>query len=221
MSYELLVFIHLLLFVFWLGGDVGVFILGQQSRRSQTYSLQERLILLKVLMMVDMAPRTCVALMVPVSLTLATVGGWWIVPMPLLAAGWLVGFMLLWAGWTQHLRQGTPIASVAKKTDFYLQILMVFFYGSVAFASIAGYGPIAEQWLATKTLLYALIFATAIMIDVSYRPLGPALQHLINNEGDAAAEAAVLAIQNKTRKWVVSIYVLLFLIGFMGSVKPF
>lgn len=221
MSYDLLVFLHLLLFVFWLGGDVGVFILGQQSRKADTYSLQERLTLLKVLTMVDMVPRTCVALMVPVSVTLANAGGWWAVPLSMIIGAWILGAMLLWAGWTQHLRQGTKIAKTAKTLDFWLQASMIVAYGSVGISSLLGLGPIAEVWLATKTVLYALIFATSILIDVSYRPLGPALQHLIKNEGNAEAEAAVLFIQNKTRKWVLAIYGLLFAIGFMGAVKPF
>ncbi len=221
MSYDLLVFIHLLLFVFWLGGDVGVFVLGQQSRKANTYSLKERLTLLKVLTMVDMAPRTCVALMVPVSVTLAHVGGWWAAPIGALFGAWFVGFTLLWAAWTQHLRQGTDIAKTAKAVDFWLQATMIVAYGFLAVTSLMGWGPISEVWLATKTLLYALIFATSILIDVSYRPLVPALQHLIANEGDPEAEAGVLAIQNKTRKWVLTIYALLFAIGFMGAVKPF
>ena len=221
MSYDLLVFLHLLLFVFWLGGDVGVFVLGQQSRRANTYSLQERLTLLKVLTMVDMAPRTCVALMVPVSVTLAHVGGWWDAPIGARIGAWFIGITLLWAAWTQHLRQGTDVAKLAKAVDFWLQSSMIMAYGFLAISSLLGWGPITELWLAAKTLLYALIFATSILIDVSYRPLGPALQHLIVNEGDPDAEAAVLMIQNKTRKWVLAIYGLLFAIGFLGAVKPF
>lgn len=221
MVYENIVFIHLLLFVFWLGGDVGVFILGQQSRRSDVYSLNERLNLLKILTMVDMAPRTCIALMVPVSLTLANAGGWWQVPFWLLASGWLVGAILLTASWTVFLRQGTTEAATAKKVDFWLQVAMALFYGTIAISSLTGAGPIADTWLAAKTFLYALIFSTAIMIDVSYRPLGPALQALIADENNIEAEAAVLAIQNKTRKWVLTIYGLLFAIGYIGAVKPF
>lgn len=221
MAYENIVFVHLLLFVFWLGGDVGVFILGQQSRRSDLYSLTERLNLLRILTMVDMAPRTCIALMVPVSLTLANAGGWWSVPSWLLACGWLVGAVLLSAGWTAFLKQGTATAAIAKRVDFWLQVAMTLFYGGVAISSLAGAGPIADTWLAAKTFLYALIFATAIMIDVSYRPIGPALQALIADENNQEAEAAVLAIQNNTRKWVLTIYGLLFAIGYIGTVKPF
>lgn len=221
MGYDNLVFIHLLLFVFWLGGDVGVFILGQQSRRSDIYSLKERMTLLKVLTIVDMAPRTCIALMVPVSLTLANAGGWWQVPTPILVMGWLVGALLLVATWTVFLNHGTPKAAIFKKIDFWLQVAMAVFYGYIAVASLSGIGPISDIWLAAKTMLYSLIFVTAIMIDVSYRPIGPALVKLMSSESDPEAEAFVLSIQNRTRKWVLTIYALLFIIGYMGAVKPF
>ena len=221
MPYDNLVFLHLLLFVFWLGGDVGVFILGQQSRRSDVYSLKERMTLLKVLVMVDMAPRTCIALMVPVSLTLANAGGWWDVPNGILVMGWIVGATLMLATWTVFLNHGSPKAAIFKKLDFWLQVAMAIFYGSVAVSSLSGNGPIADTWLAAKTMLYSLIFVTAIMIDISYRPIGPALAQLMNSDGDPEAEAFVLSIQNRTRKWVLTIYGLLFVIGYIGAVKPF
>ena len=31
MAYDLLVFVHLMLFIIWLGGGIGGFVLGQQS----------------------------------------------------------------------------------------------------------------------------------------------------------------------------------------------
>lgn len=217
--YQYLLFIHLLLFVFWLGGDLGVFVLGQQSRRKHVYSNEQRQALLKVLIMVDMGPRTCIALMVPISLTLAHVGSWWIMPWWLLAAGWIVGAVLLTASWTTFLNHGKPIEKTAKAIDFWLQILMALFYGGVAVLSLINKDPIAQSWLAGKTLLYSLIFVCAILIDFSYRPMAGALQKL-QDAPSPETEKAVLAIQNQTRRWVMGIYVLLFLIGFFGSVKP-
>lgn len=218
--YQYLLFLHLLLFVFWLGGDLGVFILGQQSRRKHVYSPEARQALLKVLVMVDMGPRTCIALMVPVSLTLAHVGGWWVMPWWLLAGGWLVGAALLAAAWITFLNHGKPIEKTAKAIDFWLQVAMALFYGGVAIVSLLTDQPIQQDWLAGKTFLYSLIFVSAILIDLSYRPMPTALKKLQEAQ-TPENEKAVLAIQNRTRKWVLSIYVLLFLIGFVGSVKPF
>ena len=46
--YDFLVFIHILLFVCWLGADMGVAVLGQHFRKS-SYSMPERLTILKLL----------------------------------------------------------------------------------------------------------------------------------------------------------------------------
>ena len=39
--YPTLVFVHLLLFVLWLGADVGVFLLGQHFRKRNNYGLED------------------------------------------------------------------------------------------------------------------------------------------------------------------------------------
>ena len=78
--YTLLVFAHLLLFVLWLGADVGVFLLGQHFRKRATYTLDQRIALLKLLVLVDMTPRSAWALMVPLSLSVVAAGGYWAVP---------------------------------------------------------------------------------------------------------------------------------------------
>lgn len=87
-AYPSLVYVHLLLFVLWLGADVGVFLLGQHFRKRHDYSLDQRLALLKLLVLVDMTPRSAWALMVPVSLSVLEMGGWWDLPLALLAAAW-------------------------------------------------------------------------------------------------------------------------------------
>ena len=72
--YDFLVFVHILLFVFWLGADMGVAVLGHHFRK-RSYSMPERLTILKLLGIIDMFPRSAWALMVPLSVSLLAVGG--------------------------------------------------------------------------------------------------------------------------------------------------
>ena len=76
-AYPALVYAHLLLFVLWLGADVGVFVLGQHFRKRERWSLDQRIALLTLLVTVDMVPRSAWALMVPLSLSVVASGGWW------------------------------------------------------------------------------------------------------------------------------------------------
>jgi hypothetical protein len=57
LAYPTLVYVHLLLFVLWLGADVGVFLLGQHFRKRTLYTLDQRIALLKLLVIVDLTPR--------------------------------------------------------------------------------------------------------------------------------------------------------------------
>ena len=69
-TYQILVFIHLLLFVLWLGADVGVFLLGHHFRKREKYDLSQRMVLLQLLVNLDMVPRSAWALMVPITISM-------------------------------------------------------------------------------------------------------------------------------------------------------
>ncbi|MEO1319808.1 MAG: hypothetical protein AAFV30_04435, partial [Pseudomonadota bacterium] len=54
--YTLVLFVHLLAFVFWLGADIGVFILGKFAQ-NPAHSVEQRLLLLQVTLIIDKFPR--------------------------------------------------------------------------------------------------------------------------------------------------------------------
>lgn len=219
-AYPTLVYVHLLLFVLWLGADVGVFVLGQHFRRRGSYSLDQRLALLKLLVIVDMTPRTAWALMVPVSLSVARMGGWWDVPLPLLIAAY--GFAAIWLAlvWDAHTHDQTPRAARNRRIEFWLKLLPTGFYLWLGMSSLLAGAPIALPWLAWKALLFGLIFVAAIMIDVAFRPVGPLLGRLIDEGSSEATERPLLRVMNRTRLWVWCVYALLVATSWLGVVKP-
>ena len=165
--YPALVYAHLLLFVLWLGADVGVFVLGQHFRRRTAYTLDQRIALLKLLVVVDLTPRTAWALMVPLSLTVSLVGGWWQVPVWLVVAAWAVAAFWLWLVFDAHAHDMTPRATRNRRWEGWLRYALTAFYLWLGLQSLLTGSPIAVGWLAWKALLFGLIFAAAIMIDVS------------------------------------------------------
>lgn len=219
-AYPTLVYIHLLLFVLWLGADVGVFVLGQQFRRRHVYSLDQRLALLKLLVMVDMTPRTAWALMVPLSLSVASAGGWWAVPTIWVAAAWLIAGIWLYLIWDAHLHDMTPRAARDRRIEFWLKIVILVGYLGVGVTSVVAGAPIVHAWLAWKALLFGLIFAAAIMIDVAFKPVGPLLGRLIADGSSDATELPLLKVMNTTRYWVWGVYALLIATSWLGVVKP-
>lgn len=219
--YPSLVYVHLLLFVLWLGADVGVFLLGQHFRKRHDYTLDQRLALLKLLVLVDMTPRTAWALMVPLSLTVSFAGGWWDVPLAIVAAGWLIGGVWLWLVWDAHWHDQTPRAARNRRIEGWIRWLLAAFYVLLGATSLVTGYPIAPVWLAWKALLFGMIFVAAIMIDFSFKPVGPQLMALIAQGSSDATEVPLRATMDKTRQWVALTYVLLVATSWLGVVKPF
>lgn len=218
--YPTLVYIHLLLFVFWLGADLGVFILGQHFRR-RDYSLPERLTILKLLVLTDMGPRTAWALMVPVTLWLLKAGGHWDVPGWLLLAGSLTGFVWLALVWDAHAHDQTPRAQRDRVVENGLKYALTGFYLTLGAKSLLTGLPLAEAWLAWKALLFGVIFLAAIGIDRAFKPVGPLLMRLIAEGSSDATEVPLRAVMDRTRLWVFAVYALLLVTSYLGTVKPF
>lgn len=220
-GYPTIVYLHLLLFVLWLGADVGVFILGQHFRKRQVYSLDQRLALLKLLVIVDLVPRAAWALMVPMSLTVLAAGAWWDVPAPLLVASWAAAALWLWLILDTHKHEGTERAARNRRNETFLKLLLTAFYLWLGVQSLLTGAPLAPLWLALKALAFALIFLAAIMIDAMFRPVGGQLGRLIAEGSSDATELPLRRTMDRTRIWVWVVYALLLVTSYLGSVKPF
>lgn len=219
--YPNLVWLHMLLLVLWLGGDLGVFILGQHFRR-RDYSLPERLTLLKLLIITDLGPRFAWALMVPMSLTLLHAGGWWPgLPAAAVLAAWAIGLGWSWLVWDAHTHDMTPRADRNRRLESRLRVALAAFYLGLGTLSLATNAPLAEDWLALKALLFGLIFVAAIMIDHKFKPVGPQLMALIDQGSSDETEIPLRATMDATRRWVLLVYALLLATSWLGAVKPF
>jgi hypothetical protein len=218
--YPTLVYVHLLLFVLWLGADVGVFLLGQHFRKRTLYSLDQRIVLLKLLVIVDLTPRTAWALMVPLSLTVSYIGGWWELPVAVVVAAWAVAAFWLWLVFDAHAHDMTPRAAQRRKWEGWLRYALAAGYLWLGFESVLTGYPIAVGWLAWKALLFGLIFVAAIMIDVSFKPVGGLLGTLLAEGSSDATELPLLRVMNRTRIWVWCVYALLLATAYLGVVKP-
>lgn len=219
-AYPTLVYVHLLLFVLWLGADVGVFVLGQHFRKRDTYTLDQRIALLKLLVIVDLTPRTAWALMVPLSLTISLVGDWWPVWPPVVWISWGIAALWLWLVFDAHAHDMTPRAARNRKWEGWLRYLLCAAYLLLGAESVLTGHPIAAGWLAWKALLFGCIFAAAIMIDVSFKPVGAQLGRLLTEGSSDDTELPLLKTMNQTRIWVWCVYLLLVATSWLGVVKP-
>lgn len=220
LAYRSLVWVHLLLFVLWLGADVGVFTAGRHFRMRQAYTLDQRLALLKLLVAVDMVPRTAFALMVPLSLSVARMGGWWDAPLALVAAAWLFSGVWLWLVWDAHHHDQTPRATRNRRIEAWLRHGAGLGYLWLGASSVLTGWPIEPAWLAWKALLFGCVFVAAFMIDFLFKPVGGLLMAVIEQGSSDATEVPLRRTMDSARNWVRLTYLLLLAISFLGTVKP-
>lgn len=221
LAYPTLVYAHMLLFVLWLGADVGVFMLGQHFRKRQLYSLDQRLALLKLLVIVDLTPRTAWALMVPMSLTVSLVGGWWSVWPAAIWLAWAIAAVWLWLIFDAHRNDMTPRAARNRRWEGWLRWILAVGYLALGAESLLTDHPIEPDWLAWKAFLFGAIFVAAIMIDISFKPVGAQLGRLIAEGSSDETEIPLRRTMDRTRWWVWTVYALLIATSWLGAVKPF
>jgi hypothetical protein len=158
--------------------------------------------------------------MVPLSLTVSYAGGWWDLPVAIVAFGWIIAAFWLWLVFDAHAHDMTPRATRNRKWEGWLRYFLAAGYLVLGLESLLTGHPIAVGWLAWKALLFGLIFVAAIMIDVSFKPVGGLLGKLLSEGSSDETELPLLRTMNRTRIWVWCVYALLITTSWLGVVKP-
>jgi len=213
-------YIHILLFVFWLGADVGVFLSAIYAKRSDL-SFEARFTILELGLVIDFLPRLCFALIFPVGLHLTNALGLYVVPTWLFVFGWLLGVSWVVLIITIGRNEGTALAERLSVLQFFLQAVLGTGYSAVALWSLFGNGPLIETWFAVKVLLFGFVFYAAMGIDICFKPVIAPFMEIGEHGSTPERESAVTKSVNNTLIAVLTLYVLIALIAFIGKVKPF
>ena len=123
-EYPALKFIHLLLFVYWLGDDPGTFYGGRFVADSKL-SPAARATAAKIMLGVDIAPKICMPLFLPLGIQMAAMQGLLLVPGFAQAAMWLAS-----AGWLAmvlavHHYSGQPLGTSIGRIDFWFRVAVI------------------------------------------------------------------------------------------------
>jgi hypothetical protein len=120
--YPTLQFIHILLLVYWLGADLGVYLCARYVGRADL-PLAERRRFLELLVQLDMGPRTALVLMIPTGLALALLGGW--LPLDPASVAAIGVAALAWLGLVWHLHRSGSMSGALWRIDHYLRHAVV------------------------------------------------------------------------------------------------
>ncbi len=219
-EHNLWVFAHILLLVYWLGADLGVFVLAKAAKRSEL-SFAERAFALKMAVAIDVTPRLCFAVMFPVGLHVTQSGGFAVVPSWAFGVAWAISL-----GWIALLisigrNEGKPLGEQLNRLHLILQGALLLVVGWIGIQALLGHGPLPGGWYAAKIVLFALIFAMGIGIDFAFRPIMPAFMRLAAEGSKPDIEATIGRSVDGAIRYVLGLYGLLLVIAFLGVTKPF
>ncbi len=213
-------YIHILLFVFWLGADIGVYVAAIYAK-NEKLGFEARATLMKLGGFVDLFPRITFAFMLPVGLHLTAGLGLYPVSGGLLAGGWLIALGWLALIVVMYRSEGRPLAMTLVRVQNVFQGVMGLVFVIIGGQSLLAGTPLAADWFAFKLLLFGLVFWTAMVVEISYRPLFPPFLAIGESGSTPEREALVKKYINRALVGVGTIYVLIATIAFLGTTKPF
>ncbi|TVQ46564.1 MAG: hypothetical protein EA371_09985 [Gammaproteobacteria bacterium] len=219
-TYELLNWLHIVLFAYWLGADFGVFFAARLMARPGL-SYDDRMRIRELLQFVDLAPRVSLILILPVGLHMAALR--WGLPLGpgALSALWLASVAWLVLMLSVHARHGSALGERLRRADLGVRYLVLSVMLVLGGGSLITGSPIADGWLATKVVLFAVIIALGLALRVISAGWAPALAQLRAGENVPAAEQAILRTRRRGAVTALSLWAVLLVMAFLGTVKPF
>lgn len=214
-TYIILDFIHVLLFAYWLGPDWGVFVCGRRVADPEL-SREERMRFLMASVAIDVVPRSAIVLTIAVGLTLATIGGYIALSVPMLALVWVVAVIWLLLVWfTGYILKPGPLKTRLDNVHVMIRHVVTVVLFSVGMYSLLFGPPIVMKWLAVKLILVAVLIAQGSALRVI---VGKWVRDLTGVPG---YEGAIARSYPYTRKLAMSFWFVSASIAFLGVTKFF
>ena len=214
--YSIATFFHLLLFVFWLGTDVGVFLAAKISERSEL-SVETRSTVLGLGMVLDRLPRSALALIIPSGLELANASGQLALSPGVRLTVWAVALAWLAILWTGFLNPQTRTEERAMLFNFVMNaVLALLVLGAGAFLLYQG---ATATWLAMKVTIVGLIFVCGVLLDVMFKPAVEAFVTITTSGATDELNSKYSSAIGPVYIVVLAIYALVLVAAWLGVSK--
>ena len=205
-EYLLLKLLHLLAFVYWLGGDLGTFF-SSRFVANPKLSPAQRMTALQIMLGCDQGPKLCMPLIFGLGYSMAESVGF------LSAPGWVE--ILVWVitlGWFANVNYLYFTNNQAAKArigqiDLWFRIAVVLLLGGWAIAGLLGMAPIHADWLALKILIFAGLVACGVYIRIHLKPFVAAFGQLMSQGSSPAVESQLGQSLARVRPAVYLIWV--------------
>ena len=217
-EYEIWKFLHICMFVFWLGTDVGVMLCSKKST-DPNLGVEARFQMLEMALKIELLPRVMWVMALPFGVQLSKTMGYIDPSSITLTMMWL--FTLAWlvinVGGAANLNEpwGQQLSKINRFIVASLGVGLII----VAISSFMGYGPYEANSVALKVGLYGLVNLTILGIEVAFFPLGLAYERLATEGSNPEIESSISGGMNLTLRWVHATYILIFITAFIGATK--
>jgi hypothetical protein len=219
-EYEIWKYAHVLMFVFWVGTDMGVFFAARRST-DPTLSFMTRVTLLHMALRIELLPRTMWKAALPFGVMLSRDLGF--LPIP------DIGLILVWvfsiAWWAVSMAgaywydkpAGHRLARITNWLTGLVGVTLIVLCAS----SWLGYGPFVQEatWLHLKVALYGVINLMVIWMIVAFDPIGAAFGRLAVEGSKPEIEAIISSTMDRSTVIIWSTYALIVVVGFIGTTK--
>lgn len=217
-NYELMLLIHIILFCYWLGGDIGVFYSSNFVVDSKL-SRETRLVAAKIMLGCDLIPKICMSLMLTVGGILTHYNGidhplWQWIAIILLGPFWLSIVLV------QHFKHQAAYIPTLTKIDFYFRWLLVAGIVISCLISLSTGRLDDAPWITAKLLGFAFLIFCGLMIRVNLKDFGASYTKIAQNNYDEADNQTMALSLKKVKPWVVTIWIVLVIEAALGIVKP-
>jgi len=204
--YDSLNFLHMLFFVYWLGGDLGTFY-ASRFVRDPALSVEARVTALKIMAGVDMAPRICMPLIFALGIQLAYLETGLAIPATAVALVWLISFFWLGLVFAVHKMAGDPLGAKLAKFDIWFRVVLIAAMVSLAIYGFATGEVVRFNWIGIKLVIMAALVAAGLMIRVNLMPFAPAFKKLVTDGPSHKINQEITLSLRGCLPWVYLIWV--------------
>lgn len=217
-AHAIALIVHLLLFAYWLGGDVGVFY-SSRFVVDATRPREARLAAARIMLGLDVIPRVCLSLTLTVGGLLNEFYGvhhpaWELAALLALGPCWLAVVLYL------HFREGTAAAQRLQHLDVAFRWFLIAAVGASVAHSLATGRLDAQPWIAAKLLVFAFLVFCGLMIRLRLPPFMAGIRALAADRVTPESERGMQASLTRMRPWVLAIWAGVLAAAVLGVVKP-
>jgi hypothetical protein len=219
-TFDIWKFLHILMFVGWVGADMGVFLSAKKSTDPK-WSFESRMLFLHMALRIELIPRTMWKAALPLGVMLSVDMGLLDIGTAGIAGIWI--FTIIW--WALSMTgafyydrpMGHQVAKIANFITGFVGVGLI----ATAIASAMGNGPFDPDatWLLWKVGLYGMINLTCLAIVVTFDPMGAAFGRIAVEGSTPEIEGEIKKIFNVSAFPIWTTYALVVAVAFIATTR--